>query len=148
MITQMIYPETIAVSEKITHMDRLEQDDLDASPPSAGAGAGSGSGGTRPHHHRHFDHHNNAGVGYLPHLQQHHDIGLGQSGGSGGGGGGHDDVSPQWGWYVTLTPPKPAEFKKDGAGQAAASAGGAAGAAAAGSKRSLRPGMTTVSSSS
>jgi hypothetical protein len=155
----MMYPESIAVSQKITHMDRLEQDDLALDTASSPQPTSGGSGGTRPQHHRHFDHHNNAGVGYLPHLHQHHDIGT--SGGGAGAGAGHDDVSPQWGWYVTLTPPKP-EFlnnnnnkgggnKGDQAAAAGASASAAAAAAAAasgsaaGGARSLRPGMSTSS---
>lgn len=160
---QMMYPETIAV-EKITHLDRLEQDDLDPRPHSSSSSSTS-SPSQQPQqaHHQHFDHHNNAGVGYLPHLnfslEQQQQL------------TGHDDVSPQvcpyvwvhscvclvayvwmhtctyacmhvclvegaipldanlfssflcltyhsckypqWGWYVTLTPPKPEFFNNN-----------------------------------
>lgn len=106
--SQMIYPDTIKV-EKYTHMDRVEMDDLE---PAAGAVAGrqapqqpQGCAAPSLLHSHALQHYNQ-----LPALPQ----GEGQQAEQAAAEE-SADVSPQWGWYISLTPPQPEVFSKDAA---------------------------------
>lgn len=107
---------TIAV-ERITHMDRLEEDDL--GEPRRGRERERGKGA------RVYDQENATCASTAQRQLEHYNNRCGEcSPGippelAGSGAAGNDpDVSPQWGWYVALTPPKPEFFQagNNGAG--------------------------------